>query len=57
MNIELSYDQSELIMYCLEQMEVGFNDYEQELCNQLFATLTNDNQRHQGNHGSQAEPS
>ena len=57
MNIELSTDQSELILFCLEQMEVGFNDYEQELCNQLFATLTNDSQNHQENHGSQADPS
>ena len=44
MNVELNHDQSELILFCLEQMESGFNDDEQELCNQLFATLTNDTQ-------------
>ena len=53
MNIELNRDQSELILFCLEQMEVGFNDYEQELCNQLFATLTNDTKEHQDQDHSQ----
>ena len=53
MNLELTKDQSELILFCLEQMEVGFNDYEQELCHQLFATLTNDNSTSNNKHQDQ----
>ena len=36
MIIDLNNDEIELLYFCLEQMEGGFNPDEQELCNQMI---------------------
>ena len=36
MSIDLNNDEIELLHFCLEQMESGFNSDEQELCNQMI---------------------
>ena len=37
MSIDLNNDEIELLYFCLEQMESGFNSDEQELCDQMIA--------------------
>lgn len=36
MNIQLSNDEIELMLYCLEQQEYEFNDEEQRICNSVI---------------------
>tara|TARA_B100001057_G_C22095840_1_gene661348 strand:- start:340 stop:480 length:141 start_codon:yes stop_codon:yes gene_type:complete len=37
MTVNLSNDMIELLYFCLEQMESGFNPDEQKLCDQMIA--------------------
>jgi hypothetical protein len=37
MSIDLTNDEIELLYYCLEQQENGFNPDEQKLCHQMIA--------------------
>jgi len=40
MNIDLSNDEIELILYCLEQQEYEFSSEEQENCNSIIDKFT-----------------
>ena len=38
--VRLNEDQMELILYCLEQQEIDFNETEQALCEAIIDTFT-----------------
>jgi hypothetical protein len=40
MNIILTNDEIELILYCMEQQEYEFNSEEQLICNSIFDKFT-----------------
>lgn len=38
--VRLNDDQIELLLYCIEQQEYEFNEYEQTLCEAIIDTFT-----------------